>query len=44
MTKKHIEDSVRETLEQYFKDLHCTEPRSVHAMVVARSRSPCWRW
>ena len=40
MTKKHIEDSVRETLEQYFKDLHGTEPRSVHAMVVGTVEKP----
>ena len=33
MSKKEIGDCIRDSLEQYFKDLHGTEPRAVHAMV-----------
>ena len=33
MTRKRIEDCVRDSLEQYFRDLHGNEPHSVHAMI-----------
>ena len=34
MSKKNIEDCVRETLTQYFKDLDGAEPHSLHDMVI----------
>jgi Fis family transcriptional regulator, factor for inversion stimulation protein len=34
MSKNHIEDSVRASLEGYFKDLHGTEPAGMHDMIV----------
>jgi Fis family transcriptional regulator len=40
MTKKHIEDCVRATLEQYFKDLRGAEPGGVHDMVIAAVERP----
>ena len=40
MSKKHIEDSVRATLEQYFKDLRGAEPHSVHDMVMQAVEKP----
>ena len=40
MSKKDIEDCIRSTLEQYFKDLRGTEPHSVHAMVVGTVEKP----
>ena len=40
MSKKDIEDCIRDSLEQYFKDLHGTEPHAVHAMVVDTVEKP----
>jgi Fis family transcriptional regulator, factor for inversion stimulation protein len=40
MTQKMIEDSVRVTLEQYFKDLRGAEPRGVHDMVLQTVERP----
>jgi Fis family transcriptional regulator, factor for inversion stimulation protein len=40
MTQKMIEDSVRLTLEQYFKDLRGAEPRGVHEMVLQTVEKP----
>ena len=40
MSKKDIEDCIRDSLEQYFKDLQGTEPRAVHAMVVDTVEKP----
>ena len=40
MTKKHIDACVRESLEQYFKDLRGAEPHSMHEMVVAAVEKP----
>ena len=40
MTKKHIDACVRESLEQYFKDLRGAEPHSLHAMVLAAVEKP----
>jgi Fis family transcriptional regulator len=34
MSKKKIEECIRDSLEQYFKDLRGTEPHSMHAMIV----------
>ena len=40
MTKKHIDACVRESLEQYFKDLRGAEPHSLHNMVLAAVEKP----
>ena len=40
MTKKHIEDCIRDTLEQYFKDLRGAEPHGVHQMVIDTVEKP----
>ena len=40
MTKKHIDACVRESLEQYFKDLRGAEPHSLHAMFLAAVERP----
>lgn len=34
MSKKKIEECIRDSLEQYFKDLRGTEPHSMHEMIV----------
>ena len=33
MTRKHIEDCVRDSLEAYFKDLHGVEPTAMYDMI-----------
>jgi Fis family transcriptional regulator len=40
MSKKHIEECVRSSLEQYFKDLRGTEPHAVHDMVINAVEKP----
>jgi len=40
MTKKHIDACVRESLEQYFKDLRGAEPHSLHNMFIAAVERP----
>ena len=40
MSKKKIEECIRDSLEQYFLDLHGTEPHAVHAMVVDTVEKP----
>ena len=40
MSKKHIDDCIRSSLEQYFKDLHGAEPNAVHDMVIAAVERP----
>ena len=40
MSKKHIEECIRASLEQYFKDLRGAEPHSVHAMVLNTVEKP----
>ncbi|MBL8352706.1 MAG: Fis family transcriptional regulator [Burkholderiaceae bacterium] len=40
MSRKKIEDCVRDSLEQYFKDLRGTEPHAVHEMVVGTVEKP----
>ena len=40
MSKKHIDDCIRSTLEQYFKDLRGTEPSGVHDMILAAVEKP----
>jgi Fis family transcriptional regulator len=40
MSKKHIEECVRSSLEQYFKDLRGAEPHSIHAMIINAVEKP----
>ncbi|WP_395703322.1 Fis family transcriptional regulator [Aquabacterium sp.] len=40
MSKKKIEECIRDSLEQYFKDLRGTEPHSVHDMIVGVVEKP----
>ena len=40
MSKKDIEDCIRDSLEQYFNDLRGTAPHAVHAMVVDTVEKP----
>jgi Fis family transcriptional regulator len=40
MSKQLIEDTVRSTLETYFRDLHGTEPGGLHAMMVQVVEKP----
>jgi Fis family transcriptional regulator len=40
MSKKHIEECIRASLDQYFKDLRGAEPHSVHAMVLNAVEKP----
>jgi Fis family transcriptional regulator len=40
MSRKNIENCVRESLEQYFRDLRGAEPHSVHEMVMAAVEKP----
>ncbi|EHR70073.1 Factor for inversion stimulation Fis, transcriptional activator [Burkholderiales bacterium JOSHI_001] len=40
MSKKKIEECIRDSLEQYFKDLRGAEPHSVHPMVMNTVEKP----
>ena len=40
MSKKQIEACVRDTLEQYFKDLRGVEPHSMHEMFLSAVEKP----
>jgi Fis family transcriptional regulator len=40
LSKKKIEECIRDSLEQYFKDLRGTEPHSVHDMIVGAVEKP----
>ena len=40
MSKKKLEECIRDSLEQYFKDLRGTEPHSVHDMIVGAVEKP----
>ena len=40
MSKKQIEESIRDTLEQYFRDLRGAEPSNVHEMIIAAVEKP----
>lgn len=40
MTKKHLEACVRESLEQYFRDLRGVEPHAVHEMILNAVEKP----
>lgn len=40
MSKKHIDDCIRGSVEQYFKDLRGTEPDALHAMIIDAVERP----
>lgn len=40
MSRKHIEECVRSSVEQYFKDLRGAEPHSLHDMVLQAVEKP----
>jgi Fis family transcriptional regulator len=40
MSKKHIEQCVRDSLEAYFKDLRGAEPHSLYEMLVSAVERP----
>lgn len=40
MSKKHIDECIRTSLEQYFKDLRGAEPHSMHEMILAAVEKP----
>ena len=40
MSKKHIEECIRDSLDSYFKDLRGAEPHSVHDMVLQAVEKP----
>jgi Fis family transcriptional regulator len=40
MSRKHIEECVRESLDAYFKDLRGAEPHSLHEMVMNAVEKP----
>jgi len=40
MSSKHIDDCIRGSLEQYFKDLRGAEPNAMHDMVIAAVERP----
>ena len=40
MTRKQIDACVRDSLEQYFKDLRGAEPHSLHDMIIATVEKP----
>ena len=40
MSKKRIEECIRDSLEQYFKDLRGTEPNSVQKMILEVVEKP----
>ena len=40
MTKKQLDACVRDSLEQYFKDLRGAEPHSLHDMILAAAEKP----
>jgi Fis family transcriptional regulator, factor for inversion stimulation protein len=40
MSRKKIEECIRDSLEQYFKDLRGAEPHSVHQMIIDAVEKP----
>ena len=40
MSKKHIDEGIRASLEQYFLDLRGTEPHAMHEMIIAAVEKP----
>ncbi len=40
MSKRHLEECVRDTLTRYFEDLRGTEPNGVHEMIMSAVEKP----
>ena len=40
MSRRHIDDCIRESLEQYFRDLKGAEPHGVHDMIISAVEKP----
>ena len=40
MSRKHIEECVRTSLEQYFRDLRGAEPHSLHDLIIGAAEKP----
>lgn len=40
MSKKHIEECIRDSLEAYFRDLRGTPPHAMHDMVMQAVEKP----
>ena len=40
MSKKHIEECIRNSLESYFKDLRGEEPHSMYDMIISVVEKP----
>ena len=40
MTKKHIEECIRDSLETYFKDLRGVEPAAMYEMILGVVEKP----
>ena len=40
MSKKHIEDAVRSSMQSYFDDLSGTEPNNLHELVTSVVEKP----
>ena len=40
MSKKHIDECIRESLAQYFRDLRGAEPNGLHQMIVDAVEKP----
>jgi Fis family transcriptional regulator, factor for inversion stimulation protein len=40
MSKKHIEETVRNSLDAYFKDLRGTDPANLHDMMIRVVEKP----
>ena len=40
MSKRHLEECVRDTLERYFDDLRGTDPDGVHEMIMSAVERP----
>jgi Fis family transcriptional regulator len=40
MSRKHIDDCIRTSLEQYFRDLRGAEPHALHDMILEAVEKP----
>ena len=40
MSRRHLEECVRDTLERYFDDLRSTDPNGVHEMIMSAVEKP----
>jgi Fis family transcriptional regulator len=40
MSKRHLEECVRDTLDRYFDDLRGTEPHALHEMIMNAVEKP----